>query len=115
MYPDSVDWDSIPLQGLCPRTNCEVPITMHPPGTAGGYTLPEHRWRCVQHYVLVARLLCLVAPTLLMSSEVHPWAGLQDLLPPAAPACSRVYLALHGDSFDVDSVPAHCLPWLLVA
>jgi hypothetical protein len=53
-YCHSVDWDSIPcfmvplLFGFCPRPNCEVPITMPPPGTAGGYTLPERPWRCVQ-------------------------------------------------------------------
>jgi hypothetical protein len=41
------------------------------------------------------------------------WADLWDLLPHESPARERVRLALHVDSFDADSVCAHCMPWLL--
>jgi hypothetical protein len=36
-----------------------------------------------------------------------------DLLPHASPARKRVCQALRVDSFDADSVRAHCIPWLL--
>jgi hypothetical protein len=35
-YCHSVDWDCVPVHGLCPRKNCKVPITMHPLGMAEG-------------------------------------------------------------------------------
>jgi hypothetical protein len=41
----SVDWDCLPKHGLCPRPNCEVDITMPPPGTAEGYKLVERHGR----------------------------------------------------------------------
>jgi hypothetical protein len=45
----SVPWDSLPLHGLCPHSNCQVCITRPPPKTAGGYTFVERHCRCVQH------------------------------------------------------------------
>jgi hypothetical protein len=71
------------------------------PGTAGGYTLPERHWRCVQHYLFNCKASPLGCPD---SADV--WADLRDLLLPTAPARSRVHLALHVDSFDASSVRA---------
>jgi hypothetical protein len=107
-YCHSVDWDSVPVHGLCPRPNCEVPITVPPPGTAGGYTLIERRWRCVQHYLFSCKASPRDCP-----DPTDLWADLWDLLPHDSPARERVCQALHVDSFDADSVRAHCMPWLL--
>jgi hypothetical protein len=98
-YCHSVDWDSVPVHGLCPRPNCEVPITMPPPGTAGGYTLIERRWRCVQHYLFSCKASPCGCP-----DPTDLWADLWDLLPYESPARDCVRLALHVDSFDADSV-----------
>jgi hypothetical protein len=81
---------------------------MPPPGTAGGYTLVERRWRCVQHYLFSCKASPCGCP-----DPTELWADLWDLLPHESPARERVRLALHVDSFDADSVFAHCLPWLL--
>jgi hypothetical protein len=107
-YCHSVDEDSVPVHGLCPRPNCEVPITVPPPGTAGRDTSIERRWRCVQHYLLS----CTASPCGCSDPTDH-WADLWDLLPHAPPAREHVRLALHVDSFDADSVRALCMPWLL--
>jgi hypothetical protein len=103
--PKHWDWDSVPVHGLCPRPNCELPITMPPPGTAGGYTLIARRWRCVQHYFFSCKASPRGCP-----DPTDLWADLWDLLPHESPARERV---LHVDSFDADSVRAHCMPWLL--
>jgi hypothetical protein len=44
-FSHSVPLDSLPLHGLCPRSNCQVCITRPPPATTRGYTLVECRWR----------------------------------------------------------------------
>jgi hypothetical protein len=90
------------------RPNCEVPITVPPPGTAGGYTLIERRWRFVQHYLFRCKASPCGCP-----DPTDLWADLWDLLPHASPARERVRLALHVDSFDADSVRALCMPRLL--
>jgi hypothetical protein len=74
-----VDWDSVPVHGLCPWPNCEVPITVPPPGTAGGYTLIEHRRRTEEIVLItgavfstissVAKLPRVVARTPLTSGQ----------------------------------------------
>jgi hypothetical protein len=79
-----------------------------PPGTAGVYTLIERRWRCVQHYLFSCKASPRGCP-----DPTDLWADLWDLLPHESPACERVRLALHVDSFDADSVRAHCMPWFL--
>jgi hypothetical protein len=107
-YCHSVDWDSVPVHGLCPRPNCEVPITMPPLGTAGGYTFIERRWRCFQHCLFSCKASPRGCP-----EPTDLWADLWDLLPHESPSRERVCLALHVDSFDADSVFAHCLSWLL--
>jgi hypothetical protein len=66
-YYQSVDWDFVPVHGLCLRQNCAVPITVPPPGTAGGYTLIERHWRCVQTISSVAKLPRVAARTPLTS------------------------------------------------
>jgi hypothetical protein len=87
------------------------------PETPGGYTLPERRWRCtlperrwrcVQNYLFSCKASPLGCP-----DPADLCADLWDLLPPAAPARSRVRLARHVDSFDANSVRAHCAAWLL--
>jgi hypothetical protein len=55
-------------------------------------------------YNLLPRL---IAPTLLISGRTCGTSC------PASPARSRARLALHVDSFDADSVRAHCVPSLL--
>jgi hypothetical protein len=47
----SEPWDSLPLHGLYPRFTYQVCITRPPPGTVGGYTSVERRWRCVRHFI----------------------------------------------------------------
>jgi hypothetical protein len=79
-----------------------------PPGTAGGYTLIERRWRCVQHYLFSCKASPCGCP-----DPTDLWADLWDLLPPESTARERVCLALHVDSFDADAVFAHCMPWIL--
>jgi hypothetical protein len=79
-----------------------------PPGTVWAYTLRERRWRCVQHCLFSCKASPLGCPY-----PADLLADLWDLLPPAAPPRSRVGLALHVDSFDADSVRAHCVPWIL--
>jgi hypothetical protein len=81
---------------------------MPPPGTAGGYTLIERRWRCVQHYLFSCKASPCGCP-----DPTDLWADLWDLLPPDSPARERVRVALRVDSFDADSVFEHCMPWLL--
>jgi hypothetical protein len=107
-YCHSVDWDSVPVHGLCLRPNCEVPITVSPPGTAGGYTLIERGWRCVQHYLFSCKASPRGYP-----DPTDLWADLWDLLPHESPAHESVRLALHVDSFDADSVRALCMSELL--
>jgi hypothetical protein len=86
----------------------EVPISVPPPGTAGGYTLIEHRWRFVQHYLFS----CKASPRG-FPDPTDLWVDLRDLLPHEPPVRERECLALHVDSFDADSVRARCMPWLL--
>jgi hypothetical protein len=107
-YCHTVHWDSLPVHGLCYSQNCEVNITAPPPGTAGRYTLLERRWRCVQHFLFSCKASPLACP-----DPIDIWADLLDLSPRVAPACSRVRLALHVNSFDMDAVRTHCVPWLL--
>jgi hypothetical protein len=107
-YCHSVDWDSVPVHGLSPRPNCEVPITVPPPGTVGGYTLIERRWRCVQHYLFS----CTASPRG-CPDPTNLWADLWDLLPHESPARERVCQALHVDFFNADSVHARCMTCIL--
>jgi hypothetical protein len=104
----SVPWDSIPLHGLCPRSNCQVCITRPPPGTAGGYTLVERRWRCVQHFLFSCKASPLECP-----DPTDLWLDLLDLLSGAAVVAAHVRRALHVDSFDPAAVRRFCMPWLL--
>jgi hypothetical protein len=53
---------SIPLHALSSQLNCAVPITMPPPRTAADYIVPEHRWRCVQHYLFSCKASLLGCP-----------------------------------------------------
>jgi hypothetical protein len=96
------------VHALCLRSNCEVPITVPPPGTAGGYKLIESRSRCVQHYLFN----CIAFPCG-CPGPTDVWEELWDLLPHESPDGERVHLALYVDSFDADSVFADCMPWLL--
>jgi hypothetical protein len=96
------------VHGLCPRANCEVPITVPPPGTAGGYTSIERRWRCVQQYLFSCKASPRGCP-----DPTDLWVDLWDLLPHESPALERLRLSLHVDSFDADSVRALCMPCLL--
>jgi hypothetical protein len=73
-----------------------------------GYTLIERRWRCVQHYLFSCKASPCGCP-----DPTDLWAELWDLLSQESPACKRVRLALHVDSFDADFVFTHCMPWLL--
>jgi hypothetical protein len=107
-FCQSVDCDSVPMHGLCLLPNCEVPITMTPPGTAGGYRLIGRRWRCVQHYLFSCKAAPRGCP-----DPTDLWVDLWDLLLTEAPAREHVCLALHVDSFDADAVRACCMPWLL--
>jgi hypothetical protein len=84
-YCHSVDWDSLPVHGLRPRQNCEVNITLQPRGTAGGYTLLDRRCRCVQHFLFSCK-----ASPLGCQDPTDLWVDLLDLVPPEAPARSRV-------------------------
>jgi hypothetical protein len=70
--------------------------------------LIERRWRCVQHYLFSCKASPCVCPDL-----TDLWADLWHLLSHESSARKRVRLALHLDSFDADSVFAHCMPWLL--
>jgi hypothetical protein len=107
-YCHSVNWDSVPVHGLCPQPNCEVPITVPKHSAAGGSTLIERRWRCVQHSLFSCKASPRGCP-----DPIDLWADLWDLLPHDAPARERMRLGLHVDSFDADSVQAHCMPSLL--
>jgi hypothetical protein len=62
----SVPWDSLPLHGLCPRSNCTVCITLPPLDTAGGYTSVERRGTASSFSISAARLPRLIARILLI-------------------------------------------------
>jgi hypothetical protein len=108
-YCHSVDWASVPVHGLCPRPNCEVPITLPPPGTAGGYTLFERRWRCVQHYLFS----CKASPRG-FPDPADLCADLWDLLPHEAPASARVWRFMWTPLMRTRVVCTVCLgSWIL--
>jgi hypothetical protein len=108
----SVPWDSLPLHGLCPRSNFQVCITRPPPDTAGGYTLVERRCRCVQHFLFSCKASPPDCP-----DPTDLWLDLLDRLSYDAVVAARVRQALHVDYFDsFDSDPnvrCFCTPWLL--
>jgi hypothetical protein len=104
----SVPWDSLPLHGLCPRSNCQVCITREPPHTAGGYTFVERRWRCVQHFLFSYKAAPPDCP-----DPTDLWLDLLDLLSGDTVAAARVRQALHVDSFNPADVRWFCMPWLL--
>jgi hypothetical protein len=91
----SVPWDSLPLHGLCPCSNCQVCITRPPPHPAGGYTIVERRWRCVQHFLFSCKASPLDCP-----DPADSWLDLLDLLSGDTVAAARVRQALHVDSFN---------------
>jgi hypothetical protein len=89
-YCGSVNWDSVPVHGLCLQPNCEVPITVPKRSTAGVSTLIECRWRCVQHSLFS----CKAFPRCCVDS-IDLWADLWDLLPLEgllASACVRGFM-----------------------
>jgi hypothetical protein len=108
LYRHSVDWDPVTMHGLRPRPDCEVPITVPPLGTAGGYTWIELRWRCVRHYLFSCKASQRRCP-----DSTDLWADLQDVLLPEALAHKRVRLEFQVDSLNANSVRAHGIPWLL--
>jgi hypothetical protein len=62
------------------------------------------------------RLGFLVVSPLLIASKFLHWErgrSSKQVRRSHKPARERVRLALHVDSFDADSVVAHCMPWLL--
>jgi hypothetical protein len=100
-------WTGIHGHRLCPPQTVRTP-SLPPTGTAGGYTLIERCWHCVQHYVFSCKASRCGCPD---SNDL--WVDLINLLPPEAPACECERLALHMNFFDADAVRARCIPWLL--
>jgi hypothetical protein len=106
-YYNSVDWNPVPVHGLCPRPNCGA----HHRALAWqrwGHTLIERRWHCVQHYLFSCKASPRGCP-----DPTDRWVDLWDLLPHELPARESVRLALHVGSFDANSFRALCMPWLL--
>jgi hypothetical protein len=106
----SVDWDSIPLHGLCPWPKCEALTTVPPLGTARGYTVRDSPWRCIQRYLFSCKASLLGCP-----DPADLWADLWDLLPFAASAHRRTSMcAWHIMWTPLTRSPfAHCTPWFL--
>jgi hypothetical protein len=93
----------LPLHALCPRFHCQVCITRPPPGTAGGYTFVERRWRCVKHFLFSCKASPLECP-----DPTDLWIScLVTLL--RLRTCAR----LHVDSFYPVAVRRFCMPWPL--
>jgi hypothetical protein len=98
----SVDWDSVPVHGLCLRPIGEVPTTMP---LLGGTCCLRVVGAVFSTICSVAKLPHVVARTLLISRQTCGTSF-------CAGSLTRVPGASCG-LLDVDPVPAHYMPWLL--